>query len=138
MRTTGEIFWRKFKSPKKGCSETANVEDPILTMRTRYNLKKTHRWMPREAHHMILELKPEQQQLLDRATQSGMSAEEVLDQAFAVIREQYRDDDWMHEDREAISAQIAEGYEQSEKGALMNPESAMRILRKRRAKRQIA
>lgn len=87
---------------------------------------------------MILELKPEQQQLLDRAAQSGMSAEEVLDQAFAVIREQYRDDDWMNEEREAISARIAEGYLQSEQGAVMNPESAMRILRKRRAKRQIA
>lgn len=87
---------------------------------------------------MMVELKPEQQQLLDRAARSGMSAEEVLDQAFAVIREQYRDDDWMHEEHEAISAQIAEGYVQSEQGALMNPESAMGILRKRRAKRQIA
>ena len=35
---------------------------------------------------MILELKPAQQRVLDRAAQSGMSPEEVLDQAFAVIR----------------------------------------------------
>ena len=38
---------------------------------------------------MILELKPEQQKVLDRAAQSGMSPEDVLDQAFAVIHEQY-------------------------------------------------
>jgi hypothetical protein len=44
---------------------------------------------------MILELKPEQQKVLDRAAQSGMTPEDVLDQAFAVIGEQYRNDDWM-------------------------------------------
>jgi len=44
---------------------------------------------------MILELKPRQQELLDRAAGSGMSAEEVLDQAFAVLHEQYRNEKWM-------------------------------------------
>ena len=37
---------------------------------------------------MIVELKPEQQKVLDRAVQSGMSPDEGLDQAFAVIHQQ--------------------------------------------------
>lgn len=46
-----------------------------------------------------------------------MSTEEVFDQAFAVIREQYRDQDWMMEEREAIAAQIEEGFAQSERAS---------------------
>jgi hypothetical protein len=53
---------------------------------------------------MILELKPEHQMVLDRATKSGMSPEEVLDQVFAVIHKQYRNEDWMLAGREAIAA----------------------------------
>lgn len=87
---------------------------------------------------MVIELKPEQQKVLDRAAQSGMSTEEVLDQAFAVIREQYRNDDWIHEEQAAIRAQIEEGFAQSERGELVDPETAMQFLRERRAKRQNA
>lgn len=87
---------------------------------------------------MIVELKPEQQELLDRAARSGMRAEEVLDQAFAVIREQYRNNDWMIEEREAINDQIEEGFAQSERGELTDPEAAIRILQERRAKRHTA
>ena len=39
--------------------------------------------------------------VLDRAAKSGMSPEEVLDQAFAVIHKQYRNEDWMLAGREA-------------------------------------
>ena len=63
---------------------------------------------------MILEIKPEQQKVLERAAQSGMSPEDVLDQAFAVIHEQYRNDDWLVADKEPIAAQIEEGFAQSE------------------------
>lgn len=87
---------------------------------------------------MMVELKPEQQQVLDRATQSGMSAEEVLDQAFAVIREQYRSDDWLVQQRDAIRTQIEEGFTQSERGELVDPETAVKVLRDRRANRQNA
>lgn len=87
---------------------------------------------------MILELKPAQQRVLDRAAQSGMSPEEVLDQAFAVIHEQYRNEDWMLADKEAIAAQIAEGFAQAERGELVDAEQAIRILQDRRTKRQIA
>ena len=85
---------------------------------------------------MILELKPAQQKVLDQATRSGMSTEEVLDQAFAVIREQYQD--WMLTDREAIAAQIEEGFAQAERGELVDAEQAVRILHERRATRRIA
>ncbi len=87
---------------------------------------------------MIIELKPEQQRILEKAAKSGMSPEEVLDQAFAVIQEQYRDEDWLLADRVAIDAQIETGFAQSERGELIGAEEAMRILRDRRAKRQVA
>jgi predicted transcriptional regulator len=84
----------------------------------------------------MLKLKPEQQQLLDRAARSGMSAEEVLDQAFAVVREQYRNESWMHS--EAVAAQIAQGFAQAERGELIDGSEAAHLLAERRAKRQIA
>jgi len=87
---------------------------------------------------MILELKPAQQEVLDQAARSGMSPEEVLDQAFAVIQEQYRNEDWMLADREAIAAQIEEGFAQAERGELVDAEQAIRVLQDRRAKRHIA
>jgi predicted transcriptional regulator len=86
---------------------------------------------------MILELKPEQQKVLERAARSGMSAEEVLDQAFAVIHEQFRNEDWMLANREAIAAQIAEGFAQAEKGELLDPDQVSRLLQDRRAARQV-
>jgi hypothetical protein len=67
---------------------------------------------------MIFELKPDQERVLDQAVRSGMTPEEVLDQAFAVIQEQYRNEVWMPADREAIAAQIEEGFAQAERGQL--------------------
>ena len=87
---------------------------------------------------MILELKPEQLRLLDRAAQSGMSPEELLDQAFAVIDEQYRNDVWLLAERDAIAAQIEEGFAQAERGELVDADEAVELLRKRREKRRIA
>jgi predicted transcriptional regulator len=87
---------------------------------------------------MILELKPAQQQVLDQAARSGMSTEEVLDQAFAIIQEQYRNEDWMLADKEAIAAQIEEGFAQAERGELIDTEQVSQILEKRRANRRIA
>jgi predicted transcriptional regulator len=87
---------------------------------------------------MILELKPEQQRLLDRAAQSGMSPEDVLDQAFALIHEQFRSDDWLLADKQAIAAQIEEGFAQAERGELVDAEEAVQILRKRRENRRTA
>lgn len=87
---------------------------------------------------MVLKLKPEQQKVLELAARSGMNPEEVLDQAFAVIQEQHRNEAWMLEERDAVSAHIAEGFTQAERGELISPEQAVRTLQERRAKRRIA
>jgi predicted transcriptional regulator len=87
---------------------------------------------------MILELKPEQQRILDRAAHSGMSPEDLLDQAFAVIAEHYGNEDWLLADREAITAQIEDGFAQAERGELLYPEQAAQILQDRRSQRRIA
>lgn len=87
---------------------------------------------------MDLKLKPEQQELLERIARSGMGPEEVLDQAFAVIREQHENLDWMLEERESIAAHIAEGVAQAKRGELIDAEEAIRILQERRKQRQIA
>ena len=87
---------------------------------------------------MHVELKPEQQQVLDKAARSGMSPEELLDQAFAVIHEQQKNGDWMLAERESVAAHIAKGFAQAERGELVDAEEAARTLRERRAKRLIA
>ena len=82
---------------------------------------------------MILEIRPEQKRILERAAKSGMSPEEVLDQAFAIIREQYRNGDWMKPDKDAIAA-----HGQAMRGELLNADEAVRSLHARRAKRKTA
>jgi predicted transcriptional regulator len=87
---------------------------------------------------MILELKPAHQKVLDQAARSGMSPEELLDQAFAVIQEQYRNGDWLLTDKEAIVARIEEGFAQAERGELIDEDEAIRVLHERREDRRIA
>lgn len=87
---------------------------------------------------MILELKPEQQKILDRAAQSGMTPEEVLDQAFAVIHEQYGNEEWLLAGKTAIAAQIEEGFAQAERGDLLDADQASQILQDRQSQRRIA
>jgi predicted transcriptional regulator len=87
---------------------------------------------------MILELNAEQEQILEMATKSGMSREEVLNQAFTIIREQHEMDEWMLANREEIAAHIEEGYAQAERGELIDAEEVVRILHEDRARRQIA
>jgi len=87
---------------------------------------------------MILELKPAHQKVLDQAARSGMSPEELLDQAFAVIQEQYRNGDWLLTDKEAIVARIKEGFAQAERGELIDEDEAIRVLHERREDRRIA
>jgi predicted transcriptional regulator len=67
-----------------------------------------------------------------------MSPEEVLDQAFAIIHEQFQNEDWMLADRVAIAAQIEEGFAQAERGELLDADQAVQILQERLAKRRIA
>jgi predicted transcriptional regulator len=67
-----------------------------------------------------------------------MSPEEVLDQAFAVIEEQFLDQGWLRAERDVIHAQIERGFAQAQRGELIDGDEAIRILRERRAKRNVA
>ena len=57
---------------------------------------------------MTIDLKPEQQRVIELAVGSGAyrNPDEVLDQAFEIIREQLDLQGWMFERREAIAAHI--------------------------------
>jgi Arc/MetJ-type ribon-helix-helix transcriptional regulator len=86
---------------------------------------------------MIIDLQPDQQRVIDLAIQSGtyQNADEVLDQAFEIIREHLNLEHWMIEQGDAVAAQIAAGFEQAERGTLMDGEEAIKMLRQRRAGR---
>ena len=87
---------------------------------------------------MILELKPEQIEILELAKRSGMSQEEIVDRAFTVIREQLEMDEWMLANREEVAAQIEEGYAQAIRGELIPEYEVQRILQEDRAQRRKA
>jgi Arc/MetJ-type ribon-helix-helix transcriptional regulator len=84
---------------------------------------------------MSIDLKPEQQRVIDLAVQSGAyrNPGEVLDQAFEIIREQLDLEDWMFDQREAIAAHIVNGFAQAERGELVDGDAAVERLRQRRA-----
>jgi len=86
---------------------------------------------------MSIDLKPEQQRVIDIAVESGayQSAGEVLDQALEIIREQLDLQDWMIEQREAVAAHIEKGFAQAERGELIEADAAIEMLRQRRAVR---
>ena len=87
---------------------------------------------------MILELKPEQIEILELAKRSGMSQEEIVDRAFTVICEQLEMDEWMLANREEVAAQIEEGYAQAIRGELIPEYEVQRILQEDRAQRRNA
>lgn len=86
---------------------------------------------------MTIDLKPEQQRVIDLAVRSGayQDAGEVLDQAFEIIREQLELEDWMIGERGAVAAQIEKGFSQAERGELVDGDAAIEMLRRRRAER---
>ena len=86
---------------------------------------------------MTIDLKPEQQRVIDLAIQSGAYRDpgEVLDQAFEIIREQLDLEDWMLEQRDEVAAHIATGFAQAERGELIDGNDAVELLRRRRAER---
>lgn len=86
---------------------------------------------------MYIDLKPEQQRVIDLAVQSGayQNPGEVLDQAIEIIREQFELQDWMIGQRGAVAARIEQGFLQAERGELEDGEAALEALRKRRAER---
>lgn len=86
---------------------------------------------------MTIDLNPEQQRVLDLAVQSGAYRDpsEVLDQAFEIIREQLGLQDWMLGQQEKVSAHVATGFGQAERGELSDGDSAVEALRRQRAER---
>ena len=86
---------------------------------------------------MTIDLKPEQQRVIDLAVSSGAyrNPGEVLDQALEIIREQLDREDWMLDQREAIAAHIEKGFLQAERGELIDSDTAIEMLRNRRAER---
>jgi len=86
---------------------------------------------------MTIDLKPEQQRVIDLAVGSGAYRDsgEVLDQALAIIREQLDLEDWMLEEREGVAAHIRAGFAQAERGELIAGDVALEMLRRRRAER---
>jgi hypothetical protein len=87
---------------------------------------------------MILELKPEQQKILEQAIQGGMTQEEVLDQAFAIIQAQHEMDGWFAENHDEIVAHIEQGYAEAQRGELLDPDEVRRMLQERRETRETA
>ena len=71
---------------------------------------------------MSIDLKPEQQRVIDLAVRSGAyrNPSEVLDQAFEIIREQLDLEDWIFDQRAAIAAHIETGLAQAERGELID------------------
>jgi antitoxin ParD1/3/4 len=86
---------------------------------------------------MTIDLKPEQQRVIDLAVRSGAyrNPGEVLDQALEIIREQLDLEDWMFEQREAIAAHIERGFAQAERGELLDGDAAVEMLREQRTER---
>ncbi len=86
---------------------------------------------------MAIDLKPEQQRVIDLAVGSGayQSPDEVIDQAFEIIREQLGLEDWMLEQRETVAAHIAKGFAQAERGELIDGDTVLEVLRQRHAER---
>jgi antitoxin ParD1/3/4 len=86
---------------------------------------------------MTVELKPEQQRVIDLAIQSGgfRDPEEVIDQALEIIREQLESQEWMSAQRDDVERKIAAGFAQSERGELTDGEAALARLRKLRTER---
>jgi Arc/MetJ-type ribon-helix-helix transcriptional regulator len=86
---------------------------------------------------VTIDLKPEQQRVIDLAVGSGayQSPDEVLDQAFEIIREQLQLEDWMVEQRGAVAAHIESGFAQAKRGELSDGDAAIEMLRQRRAAR---
>ena len=86
---------------------------------------------------MILELKPEHEEILEAVVRSGRSREEVLDEVFAVIAAQNSSTDWIEDDPE-VAAHIERGYQEALRGELMTPEEVRAMHRESRAARKSA
>lgn len=79
-----------------------------------------------------IHLKPELQALIQKDVQRGpyASVDEFVERAVELLHEQ---EEWVAENRAEIAAQVEHGFEQAERGELIDGEEAVRQLRQRRA-----
>ena len=77
---------------------------------------------------MTVELKPEVEALIQKQLQSGAfsSAEEVIERALECFGAQ---NDWLADNREEISAQIQEGWDEAQRGELTDAEDVLTEMR---------
>jgi len=121
---------------RQGTPRDVGTHFPDLTMPSRRGSSDTETDGNRRPP-VSIDLTPEQQRVLDLAVRSGayQNPDEVIDQAFAIIREQLDLEDWMLGQREAIATHIAAGFAQAERGELIDGDEALAVLRRRRAER---
>ena len=86
---------------------------------------------------MVIDLKPDQQRMIDMAVASGVYRDpsEVLAQALEIIRKQLDHEGWMLEQREAIAAHIETSFNQAERGDLLDGERLLETVRARRSQK---
>ena len=75
-----------------------------------------------------MELKPEIEALIQKRVKSGefSSPEEVIERALEVLS---AEEDWVAEQREEISAQIQEGWDEAQRGELTDAEQVRAEMR---------
>lgn len=83
---------------------------------------------------MQLDLPPDLETLINKRLSSGAysSAEDVLRRA---LEAQDAEESWTDEEREALSAHIEEGYQQAERGELLDSAQARREIHAMKEKR---
>ncbi|MGH9618517.1 MAG: ribbon-helix-helix domain-containing protein [Bryobacteraceae bacterium] len=70
---------------------------------------------------MTIDLNPEQEALVQERLRSGAftSPEEVIERALEFLR---AEEDWLVENRDEIAAKIQEGWDEAQRGELLDPE----------------
>ena len=83
---------------------------------------------------MTIRLKPEMEALIQQDVQRGpyQSADEFVERAVQMLHEQ---EQWLSHNRTQITAQIEHGYQQAERGELIDGNEAFRRLRELHKKR---
>jgi len=81
---------------------------------------------------MTITLRPEHEEMVARAMRTGAyeSADEVISRALEMLNSQ---DEWVHDQKEEISAKIERAFEQFEHGEFFTAEESRIDLEKRKA-----
>ncbi len=83
---------------------------------------------------MTVRLKPEIQSLVEQDVARGTyaSVDEFVEQAVLRLHEQ---EEWLAKNQHTIAEQIEHAYQQAERGECVDPDTALSILKQRRASR---